>query len=86
MGMFRRHVEKSYDEEEIQLPPVPPEEIGEVQNLAKLIWEFESHGVTWEDLRSQHERGLTSASHFYKDRIAIANHILKKYEPRPGPE
>lgn len=81
MGMFKRHVEKSY-EEDIQLPPVPPEEIGEVQNLAKLIWEFESHGVTWEELRSQHERGLTSASHFYKDRIAIANHILREYEPR----
>lgn len=80
VGIFGRQTKK-YDAEET-LPPVPEEEVGEVQNLAKVIWEFENHDMTWEHLRGMHEDGFASATRLYKDRIAISNHILEKYEPR----
>ena len=40
-----------------KLPPVPPEEIGEVQNLAELIWDFENHGsLKWKEVRKNQSR------------------------------
>lgn len=82
MGLFNRK-EKLYDPEKDNLPPVPPEEIGEPQRLAELIWNFENHGITtWADVRRMHEEGYSVSTQMYKDRIALANHILGRYEPR----
>lgn len=85
MGIFSRQT-KLYDPDKDDLPPVPENEIGEVQNLAELIWNFEDHGNTsWKEVRDMHERGYETASRMYKDRINLANHILERYQPRDEP-
>lgn len=82
MGIFNRQI-KGYDPDKDDLPPVPKDEIGEVQTLAERIWDFEDHGITtWPDVRNLHEQGHKVATQLYRDRITLANHILERYQPR----
>lgn len=78
MGIFGKKIKSA----EMDLPPVPADEIGEVQNLADFIWDFEDHGnTTWVDIRRMHEEGFETATRMYRDRITLANHILTRYQP-----
>lgn len=79
MGIFKRQIQKVEEE----LPPVPEDEVGEVQTLAALIWENEAPPSSWVELREAHEIGnYPSATDAYRKRIDLANKILERYQPR----
>lgn len=79
MGMFGKKIRDA----DMDLPPVPEDEIGEVQDLAEIIWNVEDHGnTTWKEVRRMHEEGYPTATQLYRDRIVLANKILERYQPR----